>query len=345
MADARSHPLRQRSAAGDAPNDNPWWLRLAMRLLSPPGGRGRLTIVLFHRVTPAPDPLFPGESHAESFRERMQWLKAWFNIIALDEAIGALARGTLPERALAITFDDGYADNATVALPILRALGLHATFFVSTGFLDGENMWNDVVIEAVRGHRQQELDLSALGLGVTAIPTLEARRAAISALLAALKYRSADERQGLAHAIAAACGASLSGRSLMLNRDQLRELAASGMGIGAHTVTHPILANLDAAAAESEIAESRDTLEGLLRQPVGLFAYPNGKPGVDYRALHVEIVRRLGFAGAVTTAWGAARPGDSVLELPRFTPWDRTVRRYGLRLARNLRVRAATAAA
>jgi peptidoglycan/xylan/chitin deacetylase (PgdA/CDA1 family) len=313
------------------------WLRVPLRLLSPGGTFGRLSIVIFHRVHARPDPLFPNEMHASAFLDRMHWLKGWFNVLPLDEAVAALARRSLPDRALAITFDDGYADNATIALPILRRLDLHATFFISTGFLDGGRMWNDTVIEAVRAHRDAELDLSALGLGVHVVSSAESRRSTIATLLKYLKYRPFAERESLVESVAKACDADLV-PSPMMTSDQLRELTASGMGIGAHTVKHPILANLSEAAARREIADGRDALEGLVGQPVKLFAYPNGKPNVDYRVAHVDMVRRLGFTAAASTACGAARDAHSLFELPRFTPWDRTPRRYGARLARNLLV-------
>src|SRR5207253_1278872 len=94
---------------------------------------------------------------------------------------------------------------------------------------------------------------------------------------------------------------------------------------------------LDAAEARREIGEGRDALEALTRQPVKLFAYPNGKPGSDYTAAHVAIAKSLGFSAAVSTAWGAARIGDSLYELPRFTPWGRTPFEWAWRLAQNLR--------
>ena len=122
----------------------------------------------------------------------------------------------------------------------------------------------------------------------------------------------------------------------MMRAEGVRRLAAAGMGIGAHTVTHPILAVVDDATARQEIRASRETLEAIVRQPVRLFAYPNGKPGPDYRRRDVDLVRSLGFDAAFSTAWGAARREDERFELPRFTPWDRTPARWALRLARNL---------
>jgi len=311
------------------------WLRQLMGMLSPAGSGGRLSILIFHRVQAQPDSLFPEEMHAASFRERMLWVRDWFNVIPLEEAVTALGRGALPARALCITFDDGYADNASVALPILRELGLHATFFVATGFLDGGRMWNDTVIETIRRACGDAIDLSGLGLGKHPIVSLQERRQAIETLLARLKYRPPGERQALTEAMAAQLAPTLP-QDLMMTRAQIRTLAVAGMGFGGHTANHPILARLDDVAARREIADGRDALEGIIRQPVKLFAYPNGRPRTDYTAAHVRMVKELGFAAAVSTAAGAARAGSSVYELPRFTPWGRKPVRWGARFARNL---------
>jgi peptidoglycan/xylan/chitin deacetylase (PgdA/CDA1 family) len=109
------------------------------------------------------------------------------------------------------------------------------------------------------------------------------------------------------------------------------------MVIGAHTRTHPILAGLDAAEAEQEIAGSKQDLENLLGERVDLFAYPNGKPTTDLTPETVEIVKKVGFASAVTTQWGVASAKSSCFELPRFTPWDAQRAKFMLRLASNLR--------
>jgi len=277
------------------------------------------------------------------FAERMACVRDWFNVLPLDEAVAALDRGSIPARALAITFDDGYADNATIALPILRRLGLHATFFVATGFLDGGRMWNDTVIEAVRAARDGELDLSSQGLGKQAIGSAQQRKAAIGAILGKLKYLPQQERQSRVDAIAAQATVALP-NDLMMSSDQLRSLAAAGMGIGGHTISHPILARIDETAARREMADGRDALQAIVRQPVKLFAYPNGRPNIDYGEAHVRLARELGFIAAVSTVAGAARVGGPHHELPRFTPWDLTPTRWGMRLARNLFTRVETAA-
>lgn len=308
--------------------------RTAFTLASPPGSRAGLSILIFHRVLPKPDPLFPSEVDAQRFDTLICWMRNWFNVLPLAEAVDRLQQGCLPARAAAITFDDGYADNHDVALPILQRHGLSATFFIAVGFLDGGRMFNDTVIETVRRCRQPMLDLTLLGLGRHDLQSLEAKRQAIPALLNQIKYQPLAQRRETVNALADIAKVTLPD-DLMMTRQQVKALHEAGMGIGAHTVHHPILARLERREAEQEIADSREYLQALLGVPVTLFAYPNGQPETDYRREHVEIVQRLGFRAAVSTAWGVARGDSDVFQLPRFTPWQRPRWRFGLGLARN----------
>ena len=312
-----------------------WVYRTGLRALSPSGAEARLSVLIFHRVLSAFDPLRPGEPTAEQFDAKLRWVKERFNVIPLSEAVHGLKTGTLPERPLAITFDDGYADNHEQALPILSRLGLPATFFIATGFLDGGRMFNDTVIEALRQAQGEVLDLSDLGLGIHAISSGGERGAAVAAILEKLKYLPPKERDVAAGTIAERAGASLP-TNLMMTAAQLAALHSAGMEIGGHTVSHPILKEIDMATARREIDEGRKRLESIVGGRVRLFAYPNGRPGRDYQAEHVKLVRELGFEAAVSSAWGAAKPGADPFQIPRFTPWDRLGWRFGLRLARNI---------
>jgi peptidoglycan/xylan/chitin deacetylase (PgdA/CDA1 family) len=302
-----------------------------------------LSILIYHRVIAQPDPLLPDEICAREFDWHLALLGRWFRVLALPEAVVRLRDGTLPARAACITFDDGYADNVSAALPLLLRHRLPATFFIATGYLAGGRMWNDTVIETVRRSRGRMLDGRPAGLGALDIAAPEQRRAAVERLLAALKYLPMEERQRRADELASAAGCELPS-GLMMSAEGARELHRSGMQIGAHTVNHPILANVDRSRARREIEESRARLEAITGAPIRLFAYPNGKPGVDYRREHVEMVRDLGFDAAVTTARGVARSARELHQLPRFTPWDRTRLKFLLRLLHNtVSARAATA--
>jgi peptidoglycan/xylan/chitin deacetylase (PgdA/CDA1 family) len=233
---------------------------------------------------------------------------------------------------LAITFDDGYRDNHDLALPILARLGLPATFFVATGYLDGGCMFNDTVIEAVRAASGDTLDCGELG--VHSVDSNDAKRAAIGAILDRVKYFEPGAREAAVRRVAEAAKAQPP-HDLMMSSTQVAALHGAGMAIGGHTVTHPILTRVDIATARDEIDRGRRVLEELVGSRVRLFAYPNGRPHLDYAAAHEDLVREAGFDGAVSTAHGAAATGDNPYQIPRFTPWDREDWKFGLRLAAN----------
>lgn len=307
-------------------------LRAIAGVMSPAGSRAGLLTLIFHRVLAGQDPMNADEPDAAGFAARIDLLRELFHVMTLREASDRMASGSLPARAACITFDDGYENNHSLAAQILAARGMTATFFVATGFLGTGCMWNDVVIEAIR-RCDAPLDLTFTGFGRHELPDDSTRARLAGDLLAKLKYLPHVDRQRLADAIADAAG-GVTPRNLMMSEAQVRQLADLGMEVGAHTVSHPILAGLDDAAARFEIRESRGRLEAITGSRVSSFAYPNGRPGRDYRSVHVSMVREAGFTAAVSTAWGCARVGADRYQLPRVSPWDRTATRYGLRLLR-----------
>lgn len=314
---------------------NPIYKRLGNRR-APAGPDGRLSILIFHRVLAEQDPLFPHEATIATFDAHMARLKAVFNVLPLDEAVVRLKTGTLPARAASITFDDGYADNVTHALPILQRHGLPATFFIATAYLDGGRMFNDTVIEAIRRTRHERLDLSSLGLGEHDMGSDQARTRAIGHILPRVKPLPADQREDTVARLSELADSGQLPDDLMMTTEQLRSLHAAGMGIGAHTARHPILAGMDEQAVRKEIAEGRACLETVLGEEIRLFAYPNGKPGQDYLPEQTAIVRELGFDAALSTQPGVAVNASDHFQLPRFTPWSSTAFRFIPTLLGNL---------
>lgn len=307
----------------------------SLPLLGWPCHRQVLTIFAYHRVLPVPDLLRPGEVVAESFEAQMRFLSRHFVILPLLEAASQLSLGKLPARTCCITFDDGYADNLTVALPILEKYQMSATVFVATGYLDGQRMFNDAVIDIVATCPQAWLDLEELDLGRHRVDNLDDRLAAIAAILKRFRYRSPETREAdLARMLdIAACGTLPAGT--MLSRAQVRELAERGVEIGGHTVTHPILAAVANERAQAEIVAGKQELEAITGKPVKVFAYPNGKPQRDYAAQHVAMARAAGFELAVTTANGVATPTTDIYQLPRFMPWGASMSKLAARMVRN----------
>jgi len=296
----------------------------------------RLQVLIYHRVLETQDPLAPREMTAEIFRWQMQLVQRYANVLPLHEALRRLADGTLPRRAVCVTFDDGYADNERVALPILREFEIPATVFVATGFANGGRMWNDTLIEAIRRLPAGRHDLGPLGAPTVEVDGAASRASLVRTLIDHVKHLEPAERLARTRWLEEYCGAELPG-DLMMTSEQLRRLHAAGVELGAHTVSHPILLKITAAAAAEELQASRAQLAAIVGAPVRYFAYPNGRPGVDYDARHVELARSCGFEAAFSTRRGACSAQSDRWQLPRFTPWDRTPALWIARLVLELR--------
>ncbi|MEX1198504.1 MAG: polysaccharide deacetylase family protein [Pseudohongiellaceae bacterium] len=307
----------------------------ALLTLFPLGRRQRLSILIYHRVVKERDWMRPGEPTQAEFAWQMQLLQRHFTVLPLSRAVDMLRRNCLPPRAACVTFDDGYADNAIVALPVLQQYGIAATVFVAAGYLNGGRMWNDTVIEFLRQYSGDELDLSRAGLPAYPAESATLRRRAAYDIIRRCKYLERGQREEVADCIAG--GTATLPDNLMLTTEQLLTLHRQGVEIGGHTFSHPILSRLHPEQAQDEIVRGKTELEGILDDPLRVFAYPNGRPGMDYNQEHVALVKEAGFEAAVTTSWGVASPRSDFFQMPRFTPWDNSSIRFLLRMALNSR--------
>ncbi|WP_290901218.1 polysaccharide deacetylase family protein [Aquabacterium sp.] len=281
------------------------------------GAQAALPVLMYHRVLPERDPLQAETHTARTMDTQFRTLARWFKVLPLDEAAALLAEGRLPSRAISITFDDGYRDNHDIALPLLKRHGLTATFYVSSGFLNGGTMFHDVMVETVRHAPSGQLDLGLKDASPVTLGDVPSRVAALDALVRQVKYLDPVQRKRLSERLLATLGRNAP-RQLMMDDEQVRALTRAGMSVGGHTTQHLILARLDEAAAWEEIRSNADALSSLTGQRLTSFAYPNGKPGTDYGPQHVEMVRRAGFLNAVSTRSGVGTRRAPRFELPRF---------------------------
>lgn len=298
-------------------------------------GKNRLATLIYHRVLPDNDPMRPYEVTADQFEQQMALISKFFKPVSVQTALAGLRDNTLPENAVCVTFDDGYADNFEVALPILEKYAIPATVFVSTGYLNGGRMWNDTVLESFRLFNTADIDLTELGLQRYRIGSDSDRYQAAVSVLKEIKHWPVSKRLLTAQAIGELAGQLPC--DLMLTDAQVIELSGRGVEIGAHTVTHPILANLDMQESENEIFSCRQYLEKLLGKQVKYFAYPNGRPEFDYKDFHVELVKAAGYEAAFSTTWGVACKASDRWQLARFTPWDSSSLKFMVRLLMNYR--------
>lgn len=309
--------------------------RWAADILSPSSNRSKLSVLIYHRVLTEIDELLPYETTAETLDKQMAMVSRVFNVLPLGESVARLQSRTLPPRALSISFDDGYANHASVALPILKSHGLPAIFFIASAYLNGGRMFNDTVIHAVRNNHSGHLDLTELGLTNYDTGTLSGKRQTIANITNQIKYLKLKQREAVTNKLLDLATDAPAPNDLMMTSAEVKQLHDAGMEIGAHTARHPILTRHSLAEVKAEIAEGRDDLESIIGQKVDLFAYPNGKSGLDYHKGHIDILKKMGFKAAVTTNHGAADGHCDLYQIPRYTPHD-NISMFTPRLLRNL---------
>jgi peptidoglycan/xylan/chitin deacetylase (PgdA/CDA1 family) len=250
------------------------------------------------------------------FAEHLDVLHRGFNVISLRQLCRALAAGRPPERAVVITFDDGYVDNLHTAKPLLQRLDLAATVFLTSGQLDQGEFWWDTLEQLVRLPRQlppslelvidgnahrwdlRESDRSAPARGSREAAGLS-RQQLFRELASRLKLLTERDRSYILSTLEAWSGARPQTRSShrALTRAEARSLAADPLiEIGAHTITHPVLPWLDRQTQRLEIEQSKAECEALIEEPVRSFAYPYGLLA-DETAM---LVAEAGFACACT---------------------------------------------
>ena len=264
---------------------------------------------------------------AEAFAEQLRFVRERYTVVTLDDMVDRVHAGRpLPARAVAITFDDGYADNYDHAFRLLREAGLPATFYVTTGALDGGTpLWTAKLRYMVRTTTRTRVDLPA-PLPTSASITDEAdRQTLFTTLIMALKRVPGTQRCELVEALGECLGITDFSAldHIMMTWAQLREMSNHGMTIGAHTVSHPNLPNTEVREAEREIVGSRDAIAAALGGPVAHFSYPNGRGASHLNDTVKGLVRRAGFRSAVTSQAGCIQVGADPWSLRRVGVYNR----------------------
>jgi peptidoglycan/xylan/chitin deacetylase (PgdA/CDA1 family) len=325
---ARATPFRHTVAPAAPPPLRAAGRRARAALGRRAGGGGARagtgTVLLYHRIERLDrDPLGLAVT-PEHFAQHLQVLAG------RTARLADLAGGTASPGAVAVTFDDGYADNLRHALPALAASGVPATLFVATGpVASGHGFWWDAVDRLLQAAGPGRAPLTVtLGRDARAWParTPAQREEARRHLHGWLQARAPDAiAQALAQlgAWAGADPAATPDRDRPLTVAELGELAAAGpFTLGAHTRSHRSLAPSPRAVQRAELAGSSDDLARWTGVLPAAASYPFGVPGVDVDATTLAVAGELGFTAGVVNAPGRVGPAAPRLALPRLTAPD-----------------------
>ncbi len=276
-------------------------------------GPPRLTVLAYHRIaSPSSDHetrFLPNISATpQQFARQLEFLSRCFNLVPVGALCNWLdGHNSFPPRSALITFDDGYADNLTHGLPVLRQRAAPGLIFLTSGHV-GTAMplpWD--LAAYCFGHTAKDganLPLVGQRQWQTAA---ERDREALS-WVEQLKVVPHSQRLAAVESLPDALDVSVPASAfsgLYLTWDGVRTLLDNGVDVGAHTVTHPILTRMPSEDAHAEIRDSKRQIADATGEAVESFAYPNGMPG-DYDGNILELVRKCGFQAAFTLVRGQA---------------------------------------
>jgi peptidoglycan/xylan/chitin deacetylase (PgdA/CDA1 family) len=281
--------------------------------------RGKLLILTYHRFSREKN---QSKTSADEFAAHLAYLKKHKRVLSLLEAAALLENGnSLPDGATVITIDDGYQDAYDVAFPLLKKFGFPATLFAVTDFLDRKLwLWTDLMRFVLTETKKDFLNVEfERGIKIEVeLTDFRQRLAAASRVNSRLKTMPNEEKElkinAIADILAVKIPALPTTEYAPVSWAQAREMDASNLRVESHTVTHPILTNINQTQLDYELQKSKARLENELNRTVETFCYPNG----SLNETVWQSVKNNGYKAAVTTAYGFNEPGANQFLLNRI---------------------------
>lgn len=286
-----------------------------------------LQVLTYHRIVDVKDEqTYPFDvelisASTDDFRWQMEYVQRHFNPVSFSQVIRFLdGQETLPRRPIIVTIDDGFDDIYENAFPILKSLGVHATVFISTGYIGQERtFWFDWLAHLILSLPEQVLLIPDLDERLQLARGPESRRDIFYHLVERLKRIPNLRRVGILEELESRHGNSCSKKTSDIMRQsrpldwhQIKEMAKNGIEFGSHSVTHPILTMLTDDELRYELQASKETLEAKIGSNVDILAYPNGgKRDFDKRVQKAAGAAgyRLGVSSLTgSNALGALQP-------------------------------------
>ncbi len=283
-------------------------------------------IIYFHRVLREPNLFCPDDWTLDSFDRLLTFLNKHFNVIPISTALKLQSQGCLPPRTLCLSFDDGYLDNYTEALPVLERLRVKASFFIATDGTEKGYLWGDELAHTIKKTSKLTLMFKKRKY---ALSNDKEKASSYLSLTNSIKFMTNQERDESLKLITSQLG-KISIPRLMMNKQQLLALSEGGHDVGAHTATHSILGCQSNQVAEQEINSSIDYLNKLLNKKIELFAYPNGHFPSDFNQEHEAMLIRAGLSVGLSTNDGGVRIQTRKTCIPRFMPHRKEINQFCL---------------
>ena len=296
-------------------------------------GHPKFLVLCYHRIGTNGIPLF-SELPPSIFDAQMRYIRKRYRVLSLDDLCEEMETPSSKEDAVAVTFDDGYRDLFTHALPVLRKYQIPATIFLPAASIEtGHVPWYDRIFLALQVFPKSDFEIILDRHRSFRLTSFHTRLQAAAEIIQYLRSLPDDRRKEFC--------AALDGqiilpkdelRDRMLTWDQIRDMGREGISFGSHTMSHPAVSQLTESQLEHELSESKRALEQRIGSPVVHFAYPFGKPA-DCGTAALPFLLRYGYRSAVTTVEGINEPGDSFYELRRSQIGnERSVAMFAFRL-------------
>ncbi|MBU4009416.1 MAG: polysaccharide deacetylase family protein [Proteobacteria bacterium] len=291
-------------------------------------------VLTFHRVGNGTNRFFD-VIPTDVFERIVQYLSKSYKIFTASEAWARTVTGNLPRNAIVITFDDGYRDNYTNAMPVLKKYKVSATLFLSTGPPDDSKLlWHDLMFNAFSETKVSEWRFMKKRYWLS---NIQSAKLAVTTFAKYIKKLDETERDSAIYQLyrdLAIDPKENKNETTMLTWDEVKVMADNGIEIGSHTVNHPILSRLTYGQQFMEISGAIKRIEEKTGIRPKVFAYPNGRLE-DFNNDTLSILKRCGIRSAFTTEVGNNSVDSDPFMLKRGAAWSHDPNKFVLQLALN----------
>jgi len=281
--------------------------------------RGQLLVLMYHRFSREPHPY---KISGGEFAAHLEYLSKHNRVLSLSEVVNCLKNEKpLPPNAAVITIDDGYADAYETAFPVLKKHEMPAVVYAVTDFLDEKCwLWTNLMRYILNETKSVNLNVEfENGEKIEAKLNGENNKLELAARVNRRLKLLPDERKNLKiKEIAENLNVKIpelpTREYAPITWTQAAEMDANDVKIESHTVSHPILTNIEQTRLDEELINSKRRLEEKLNRKIEHFCYPNGDLNTNVR----QSVEKAGYSSAVTTDYGFNGKGANQFAINRI---------------------------